>query len=281
VFRNLEAERDFALRLAVVQGRVIKTAFRRGTTTNTKGDGTVVTETDLLVSRNTVAAYQERGIGVVSEEGGTARYGDFNVAIVDPIDGTKDFVKGQQRRPLKSVAMYSLGLARRELVVGVAYAPLLQSRARLYGAIAGGDAALYDDKLRLFKMLQVASSATKGVVMVSAGSYGQKVAANLAKMGLRPVVADSAVFKAIAVADSGLVRAYDGTLLQGTEQVVGFVSTGTHLHDYAASAVIVRAAGGIATSLNNGPLSFQAGRQGCVMSANAEIHAKLLDAAKV
>ena len=281
MFQNLEAERDFALRLAVAQGHVIKDAFRRGTATSTKDDGTVVTETDLLVSQNTVAAYQKRGIGVVSEEGGTADYGDDNVAIVDPIDGTADFVKGQNRHPRTSAAMYSLGLKRKDLVVGVAHAPLLRGKGRLYGAINGGGAALYDEKLRPLKTLQVASSATYGVVMVSAGSYGRKIAGRIAAMGLRPVVVDSAVFKAVAVADLDLLRAYDPALMKCDERVVGFASTGTKLHDYAASAVIVRAAGGIVTSPSNGPLGTGAGRQGCVMSANAEIHAKLIEAVKV
>lgn len=272
---NLDSRLDFALQLARTQGRVISDAFKRGTSSDLKDDGTERTPTDIDVSNNTVNACKARGGKVVSEEGGSAPYGTTNVYVVDPIDGTKDFIEGQERRPRKSTAMYSLAYVTDTPVMGVAHAPLL-ARPRLYGARDGGSAMCYTDDGRSHT-LHVAESATKGIVMVSDGPYGRKIGALLKRMGLTPVALQSAVFKAVAVADTDLVRAFDRRLLDPRDKVVGFLSTRTHLHDHAASSVIVRAAGGIATSISNGPFSLQGGHHGCVMSANERIHNMLLE----
>lgn len=275
-----ELERTFAVVVALQQGDVMLKAFVQGTNHETKEDGTEVTEADRTISRNVVGVYAQRGMGVVSEEGGNVPYGTDDAAIVDPIDGTSDYIEGQQREPRISQAMFSLAITRRLIpVVGVTYAPLLTT-SRLYSATRDGLAIRHNPAGRDVS-LQVDDTARSGVVLVSGGSWGTRIGLRLSRMGLKPLAMTSSVFKATAVADPDLIRAYDDTLLEPGDKVVGFVSTGTHAHDHAASGVIVRAAGGIVTSLTNGPLSMEQGRQGCIMSVNRRIHEKLLEATRV
>lgn len=276
--QDLGYELRVALKLAIEQGRVMSEAFQQGTQNSVKSDGTAVTETDLAISRNVVEAYRQRGIGVVSEEGGSAHYGDHDVMMVDPIDGTNDFIKGQRRVPRTSAAMFSLAYVEDAPVMGVVHAPLLQS-PRLYGAIKDGPAIRYGLGRERPKALRTTPE-TSGIVLVSSRTdRAPMIRERLADMGLTPLQFSCSVFKATAIADPELLYAYRGQA-QGREPVVGFVSTSAQPHDYAAAAVIVESAGGLATSLTGDPLGLQADSRGCIMSANQTTHEKLLEAAK-
>ncbi|EDK72498.1 inositol monophosphatase [candidate division TM7 genomosp. GTL1] len=275
---DLDFELSFALELAETQGRVMRRGFRRGRPRIViKDDGSPVTDDDMKISRHTVGTYAKRGKKVASEEGGTGTYDDENVFVLDPIDGTLDYIEGQRRSPRKSMAMFSLGLViKKRPVMGVTCAPLLGITPRLYGALSGRAAMRYENGDPK-ETLHVAESATTGVVLVSPGRRGERIAERLAAMGFRPLTLQPSVFKAVSIADPNLIRTFDARLLDEHEAVVGFISPSNHPHDYIASSVIVEAAGGIATAPSGGPL----GGRGCVMSVNEGVHQKLLEAAQV
>jgi histidinol-phosphatase len=118
--------RALALELADVADRMTVAAFRSGLEVRTKLDGSVVTATDegveaALRSRILTAFPDHRVLG---EEGGSSGADpEAPTWIIDPIDGTTNFVKGN---PIfATLIAYAEGDAD---LVGVASAPALGSR---------------------------------------------------------------------------------------------------------------------------------------------------------
>ena len=76
-------------------GAIARERFRRGFAVSIKGDGSPVTEADreaeAVIARVLGAAFPDHGW--LGEETG-ARAGPSRAFIVDPIDGTRNFVKG-------------------------------------------------------------------------------------------------------------------------------------------------------------------------------------------
>jgi len=95
---DLAAERAFALELADLADGLSLPAFGRHTrdTADTKADGTWVTQTDVGVERALRAAILERfpGHAVLGEEDGLEGPPDAPTWVLDPIDGTTNFVRG-------------------------------------------------------------------------------------------------------------------------------------------------------------------------------------------
>ncbi|MHB1585830.1 MAG: inositol monophosphatase family protein [Acidiferrobacteraceae bacterium] len=90
-----EAYRDFAVALAQSAARAILRAQRRGFEVDIKSDGSCVTDVDLQVERMLRRAIERRfpGHAVVGEEFPASGVSDFTW-IIDPIDGTDNFVRG-------------------------------------------------------------------------------------------------------------------------------------------------------------------------------------------
>jgi len=126
---------DLALahRLADMAADIALEHFHRGVTTEMKSDGSPVSEADLEVERRLVAhlARERPDDGVLSEEGGT-RPGSGRRWLLDPIDGTVNFVA---RHPEwgTHVALE----VHAEIVLGVITRPLVEGR---WWATLGGGA---------------------------------------------------------------------------------------------------------------------------------------------
>ena len=121
---------------AVAAGIIAAGFFRRDLKTWTKANATPVTEADITVDRYLHAALlaARPDYGWLSEE--TAddgrRLGCRRVFIVDPIDGTRGFIRGEDSWTV-SLAVVENGIA----VAGVVYAPV---RDEMYEAARGGGA---------------------------------------------------------------------------------------------------------------------------------------------
>ncbi|MGQ0825039.1 MAG: inositol monophosphatase family protein [Actinomycetota bacterium] len=137
---NFAAHLDMALELADIADGIAMARFRaHDLRVSTKPDLTPVSEADEAVER----AVRDRlaglaGHAVVGEEFGATTPGDSEYRwIVDPIDGTKNYVRGV---PIWATLA---GLEHRgELVVGVVSAPALHTRwwaARGQGAYRNGE----------------------------------------------------------------------------------------------------------------------------------------------
>ncbi|MCS6802680.1 MAG: inositol monophosphatase family protein [Chloroflexota bacterium] len=93
---SIAALRDFAAEVAVAAGRLTLGYFQNDVATEWKADRSPVTaadrEAELLIRRRIEARYPHHGI--IGEEWGDTRPGAAHRWIIDPIDGTRSFVRG-------------------------------------------------------------------------------------------------------------------------------------------------------------------------------------------
>lgn len=120
-------------------GEAILTVIRRGFDVETKPDASPVTEADRAAELAILAALARAapGVPVIAEEevaaGRIPAHGD-TFFLVDPLDGTKEFVRGGDDYTV------NIGLIRKfEPVLGVVFAP---ATGRLHGGIVGDGAWL-------------------------------------------------------------------------------------------------------------------------------------------
>jgi myo-inositol-1(or 4)-monophosphatase len=121
---------------AVAAGIIAAGFFRRDLKTWTKANSSPVTEADITVDRYLKASLSAArpGYGWLSEEtiDDDARLARHRVFIVDPIDGTRGFIRGEDSWTV-SLAVVEDGRP----VAGVVYAP---ARDEMYEASVGGGA---------------------------------------------------------------------------------------------------------------------------------------------
>jgi histidinol-phosphatase len=93
---SITALRDFAADLAVAAGRLTLGHFQNEVATEWKADRSPVTvadrEAEALIRRRIEARYPHHGI--IGEEWGELRPGAAHRWIIDPIDGTRSFIRG-------------------------------------------------------------------------------------------------------------------------------------------------------------------------------------------
>ncbi|MFC6590723.1 3'(2'),5'-bisphosphate nucleotidase CysQ [Deinococcus lacus] len=133
----MERELETACRLALAAGEVLREYLRRGVTVEHKtGPEDPVTEADRAASRlildGLAAAFPEDGLLSEEELGAQTTHADRpRVWIVDPLDGTRNYVGGE---PGYAV---SIGLCvQGEPVLGAVYAPATDEL--FAGTAAGG-----------------------------------------------------------------------------------------------------------------------------------------------
>lgn len=258
-----------AIDLAWRMGGVMRDYFTRAELAQKfKADGSIVTEADQAISQLVVQAYAARGRAVVSEEGGSAPHGTPDAEYLDPIDGTSDFEQGRRRQPPQSVASMALGSVQQSRFVrGVVNFPLLL-QPRLYWAEAGRGAHYLLEPAGRPVPVRVATQ-QRGIVLVTAGGRPLSILPRLAELGFTPLPYKGAIFKGCCVADPSLI-AVGHQEVPLDQPVVGFLSESAWPHDYAASAVMVREAGGFACGLDGGELLLTGGKNGCIFANTAD-----------
>ena len=136
-----------ALAAARAAGEVIRAHYQRNPAVRLKADASPVTEADLRSEEVIRATLSERfpGFGFYGEETGRHAMDAESVWLVDPIDGTKAFMRGI---PFFSTQIALMRAGR--LVLGVSSAPV-------YGELAwaeeGGGAHLNDRPIRVSALL--------------------------------------------------------------------------------------------------------------------------------
>jgi myo-inositol-1(or 4)-monophosphatase len=137
----LDSLLDFACNLAEEAGQRLVAWFGKAAT-DTKRDGSVVTEADLDVDRFIHAALRAKypQHGILSEEGALIYQGVESTWVIDPLDGTTNYANGLSHWGV-SIAL----LHRGDPVLGVLDFPLLQQR---FSSARGAGAWLNGQHLR-------------------------------------------------------------------------------------------------------------------------------------
>ena len=150
--KTYERELEFARRVARAAGENAKQIRARGVSTETKPDASPVTiadkENELLVREAIEREFPDDGI--LGEEGASKTGSGHRRWIVDPIDGTRDFVRGN-RFWCVLIALEDED----EPVVGVAHFPML---GETYWAVRGGGSYLNNTRLRVSSIDSIGAS---------------------------------------------------------------------------------------------------------------------------
>jgi histidinol-phosphatase len=242
--KELEAAREAAETAATV----IRALYQKNLQITTKADATPVTEADVRAEEAIRAVLTERfpSYGFYGEETGQHAIDAQNVWLVDPIDGTKSFVR---ECPFFSTQIALMREGR--FVLGVSSAPA-------YGELAWaeeGEGAFLNGK-----QIRVSQVSDLGACIVSTG--------NLKTLARSPAWSRFGDL----VGRVNRVRGYGDfvhyhLLARGSLDVV--IESDVHILDVAALTVIVREAGGTFTDLRGGPVGLNTTT---VLATNGALH---------
>src|SRR5580658_1597959 len=247
-------ELQAALAAAQAASEVIRGHYQRLSAVRLKSDASPVTEADVLAEEAIRATLTKRfpDYGFYGEETGQHAMQAQSIWLVDPIDGTKAFVRG--------IPFFSTQIAllrRGRLVLGVSSAPL-------YGELAwaeeGGGAFLNERPIRVS-----AVAALKDAAISTGNLKGAVGTPRWQRLGS-------------LIADAGYSRGYGDfvhyhLLARGALEAV--IESNVHILDIAALTVIVREAGGTFTDLEGREVGLDTTS---VLASNAALHATVLKA---
>jgi myo-inositol-1(or 4)-monophosphatase len=221
-----------------------------------KGPGNFVTAADHRAEKILIAELQKArpAWSILSEESGEIVGTDTtNRFIVDPLDGTTNFLHGI---PLFAI---SIGLEREDdVVAGVIYNPVLNE---LTVAERGNGAFLNDRRLRVAARREL-SEAVVATGMPGFGRPGREFFA-----AEHAMIAD----KVAGVRRSGSAALDLAWLAAGRYD--GYWQRGLQPWDVAAGIVIVREAGGVVSDVSGGAGMLH---NAAIVAGNQHIHAALL-----
>ena len=243
-----------ALEAAQAAAEVIRGYYQKSLAVRIKADASPVTEADVRaegIIRDTLNRHFP-GYGFYGEETGQHAMEAQNIWLVDPIDGTKSFVRDT---PFFSTQIALLRAGR--MVLGVSSAPV-------YGELAwaeeGGGAWLNERAIRVSAVTALADA------VVSSGNL--KTLTNGAQWGRFGEL----------IRRVNRIRGYGDfvhyhLLARGALDVV--IESDVNILDIAALSVIVREAGGTFTDLQGGPVGLGTTS---VLATNGALHVSVLDA---
>jgi histidinol-phosphatase len=249
--RELQAALDAARAAAdIIQGY-----YRRNAAVTIKADQSPVTEADVRAEETIRELLQSRfpGYGFFGEESGRHAMDADNIWVVDPLDGTKSFVRDT---PFFSTQIALLREGK--LVLGVSNAPA-------YGEIAwaeqGGGAFLDGERLHVSDVGQL------GQAFISTGNLK-----TLAASGAGWTRFGALVGRVARLRGYGDFVHYH-LLARGALDAV--LESDVNILDIAALTVIVREAGGTVSDLTGGDIDLESTT---IVATNGALHAALLSA---
>ena len=233
---------------------VVQRYYTKNLTVTVKADQTPVTQADVETEQVIRKIISERfpTHGFYGEETGSSGLDNEYLWLVDPIDGTKAFVR---QYPMFStqIALMHKG----KLIVGVSGAPI-------YGELAcaeiGVGAWINNQRIRVSDIDSIEKAALSGGNLKTLASGNQ-----WSKYG-------SLVSRVNRIRGYGDFLHYH--LLAGGK-IDAVIESDVNILDIAALSVIVEAAGGKFTDLNGGPINL---KTTTVLATNSKLHEPILSA---
>jgi myo-inositol-1(or 4)-monophosphatase len=220
---------------------------RSGLRVRHKGAVDLVTQVDLACEQAIREVLQRSGIEILAEEGGGSR--GLTRWIVDPLDGTTNFVHGFPSYCC-SIALQAEG----RLQVGVIYDPV---HDRMFTAEAGSGAFCNGERLR------VSDRDDLGQSLVASGfAYDRRERAADYLRFVKVFLEHAQGFRRAGAAAMDLA-------MVATGQLDGFWEFGLNAWDVAAGALLVQEAGGRVTDIEGGQLDIDSPR---LLASNGRIH---------
>ncbi|NKF20688.1 inositol monophosphatase family protein [Solimonas marina] len=250
-----------ALQAARAATEIIRKAYRGNFQVDYKADASPVTEVDIAAERAIKAALGAAfpAYGFFGEETGKDHADAEYLWLVDPIDGTKAFVRGY---PIFSVQIALMH--RGTLIFGLSCAPCWnEGLGEVVWAEQGAGAwrGLLETPLADFERLQVSDVARLDKATLSTG--------NIATLAAAPQWAELGRL----IPQLHRIRGYGDFVhyhLLAAGKIDAVVESDINILDIAALAVIVREAGGCFTDLNGGEIGLDVRT---VLASNGHLHA--------
>lgn len=243
-----------ALDAAHAAAEVVRHYYQSNLAVTLKADKSPVTVADVETEKviRSVVAAKFPDHGFYGEETGSSGLDAEYLWIVDPIDGTKAFVR--------EYPMFSTQIAlmhRGRLIVGVSSAPAYGELA--YGEIGAG-AWLNDRPIRVsgIDVIEAAALSTGNLKTLATGPRWPAFGRLVGRLGR--------------------IRGYGDFLqyhLLASGRIDAVVESDVNILDVGACAVIVEAAGGRFTDLDGRPLSLESTS---VLATNGRLHERVLGA---
>jgi len=260
---KLEYELEVAIRLARQAGEAIMSYYQTGLDVLEKAGGEPVTAADRaaddLIAHGLRAAFPLDGLLTEESDDDLSRLGKDRVWIVDPLDGTTEFINETGEFAVQ-IALAVHG----QPVLGVVYQPTTQL---LYHAAQGGGAYCVDDGRS--KRLQVSEKADPAEMCMAASRshYSGLVESARQVLGVG------------TVHHAGSVGLKAGFLAQGICDLY-IATTVAKEWDVCAPHALLLEAGGTLTNLcGERPVYNQAEVAECrgLIGSNGQIHARLVE----
>jgi histidinol-phosphatase len=233
---------------------VIRELYQKNLTVRIKADASPVTEADVRaeeIIRDTLSR-EFPGYGFYGEETGQHAMGSESIWLVDPIDGTKSFVR---KSPFFSTQIALMRAGR--LVVGVSNAP---AYGELAWAEEGGGAFLNNQRVRVSSIAALADCcvSTGNMKSLALGAQWRRFGELIAGVSRSRGYGDFVHYHLLA---------------RGSLDVV--IETDINILDIAALTVIVREAGGTFTDLTGAAIGLGTSS---VLATNGPLHRQVLAA---
>ena len=247
-------ELQAALDAAEQAAGIARSLFKRNIEVRIKADKSPVTEADVRceIAIREILEARFPSHGFYGEETGSRDENAESLWLVDPIDGTKAFVR--------EYSMFSTQIAlmrRGEIVLGVSSAPVY---GELSFAERGCGAYLNNKPIAVSQVATLESAALSSGNMKSLATGSQ-----WARYGA-------------LVAQVSRIRGYGDFLhyhLLASGKIDAVIETDVNILDIAACVAIVNEAGGRFTDLNGAPITLQSTS---VLATNGRMHAPVLAA---
>jgi len=252
---NLQQELKRAKEAAKKAGDKVMEIYNSDYDSFNKEDGSAVTEADLEAEKIILSELEKFDYEILSEEtkDNPQRLKAEKVWIVDPLDGTRDF--------LDKTGEFSImiGLAfEGKPVLGVVYQPTTE---KLYYGMQGQGAYLNDERIESSSVSRLNESR----FVVSRSHLDDRTAEFLNENDASKVLMGSAGLKI-------------GTIAEGKAEA--YITTNTYQWDSCAPQAILEAAGGQVTNLNGKELEYnrkEVKNTNGVVASNSEIHRKIVN----
>jgi len=238
-----------------------KYAARDGLVVSSKAEANdLLTEVDLAVQAELVARIHADfpSDAIYAEESGLNRTPtdlEGRVWLIDPIDGTQNFVRGLF--PAFGISL-AFAINGRPVVGGVA----VPGKGELFLAEHGAGAYRNGERLRVSAIASIAHARVE--VDFSCPSDRTETLKQFSRL----------------IVETGQIRCHCAAVIGlcsiATGDMDAFVHVTLNAYDYAAAMVIVEEAGGLLTRLNGDPIHLFDGKPG-VLGSNGLLHAQFFD----
>lgn len=232
-----------ALEAARAADAVVRAHYRKNFEVRIKADASPVTEVDEAAEAAVKAVLLKHfpGHGFFGEESGKDNASAEYLWLVDPIDGTKAFVRGYPMFSTQIALMH-----RGELILGVSSAPCWNG---------GAGETCYAERGQGAYLLGAQGPEPLRVSDISSLAKATLSLGNLATLAASPSWARLGA----VIPQLHRIRGYADFLhyhLLASGRIDAVVETNVNILDIAALVVIVREAGGVFTELDGGPITL-------------------------